>query len=252
MKQQGVTFESVLNLKGIKGHDFIRETNGNIEVGALTTIHSIETSPLVKQRYPFLSKAARMLGSVQVRNLGTLGGNICNASPSAETAPSLIALKSKVEIIGEKGLRVMPLEDFFVGPGQSVLNSTELVTKFIIPPLPNNSAGAYLKHSPRKAMDTAIVGVGCVLSLDADKKKCIDSRIVLGAVAPIPLRATRAEAVISGKEITDQDIEGAGEEASKEAKPISDVRGSAEYRAEMVKLFVARAVREALGHIRSR
>lgn len=246
MKEKGVTFENVLDLKAIKGYDFIQETNGNIEIGALTNIRSMETSLLIKKKFPFLSEAAGKLGSVQVRNKATIGGNICTASPSAEMAPPLICLRAQVEIIGEKGRRVIPLEEFFVGPGQCVLNGTELVAKFIIRPLAENSGGVYLKHSPRRAMDIAVVSVGCVLTFDSNKKKCITSRIVLGAVAPIPLRAKSTEAVINGREITNKEIEEAGEMAKHEAKPITDVRGSAEYRAEMVKVFVRKGIREAL------
>lgn len=251
MKEKGVTYENVLDLKGIKGYDFIRENSGNVEIGALASIRSIELSALINQRFPFLSQAVAKLGSVQVRNRATIGGNICNAAPSAEAAPSLICLKAQAEIIGEKGTRVVSLDDFFTGPGQSVLNGAELVTKFIIPPLPANAAGAYFKHSPRRAMDIAVVGVGVVLTLDSAKKKCIESRIVLGAVAPVPLRAKRAEAVINGKEITEKEIQEAGEIASQEAKPITDVRGSAEYRVEMVKVFTKRGIREALRLIKS-
>jgi carbon-monoxide dehydrogenase medium subunit len=251
MKEKGVTYEAVLDLKGIKDYDFIREANDNTEIGALASIRSIETSSIIKKKYLFLSQAAGKIGSVQVRNKATIGGNICNASPSAETAPSLIGLRAQVEIIGEKGIKVIPLEDFFIGPGQTVLTQSDLLRKIIVPPLPHNSAGVYFKHAPRRAMDIAQVGVGCILILDSDKKKCIDSRITLGAVAPIPLRAKRAEAVIIGKELTEKEIEEAGEVASQEAKPITDLRGSAEHRIEMVKVFVKRGLHEALSLIRS-
>lgn len=251
MKEKGATPENIIDLKGIKGYDFIRENNGQIEIGALASIRSIETSPLIKRKFPFLAEAAGKLGSVQIRNKATIGGNLCNAAPSAETAPSLICLNAMMEIMDENGVRVIPLEAFFTGPGQTVIDGCGLMTKIIIPPLPQNSAGIYFKHSPRRAMDLAVVGVGCVLTFGSDKKRCIDSRIALGAVAPIPLRAKRTEAVIKGKEIAEKEIEEAGEVASQEAKPITDVRGSAEYRTEMVKVFVKRGIRETLKRIRS-
>lgn len=147
MKEKGVNLENILDLKGIQGYDFIRQAGGNIEIGALASIRSVETSPLIRERYPFLSEAAGMLGSIQVRNRATIGGNICNASPSAEMAPALIGLRAQAEILGEI-TRVIPLEDFFIGPGKSILTEIELVTKFVIPPLFPNSAGVYLKHSP--------------------------------------------------------------------------------------------------------
>jgi CO/xanthine dehydrogenase FAD-binding subunit len=251
MKEKGVSCENILNLKSIKGFDFIRESNGNIEIGALATIRSIETSELLESRVPFLSAAAGRLGSIQIRNMATLGGNICNASPAAETAPALLALEASVEIVGDEKQKIVSLEDFFIGPGLTVLKEKELVTKFIIPPMPEDSAGVYFKHSPRQAMDIATVSVCCLLTLDSDRKRCIDSKIVLGAVAPKPIRATMAEAMVNRKEISEKEIERAGEAASQEAKPIADIRASAEYRTEMVKVFVRKGIREVLRKLKS-
>ena len=251
MKEKGAHPENILDLKGIRGFDFIREIDGGIEIGALATIRSIETSPLIKQRFPLLGEAAGKLGSVQVRNRATIGGNLCNAAPSAETAPSLICLRAKAEIIDSGGIRRVPLEEFFVGPGQHVLNGSGLMRRLIVPFTPKNCGGVYFKHSPRKAMDLAVVGVACLLILDSGKKRCTDARIVLGAVAPTPLRAKGAEALIKGKEITEKEIEEAGETASREARPITDVRGSAEHRTEMVRLFVKRGISDILAMIKS-
>ena len=251
MKEKGLNLENILDLKGIEGYDSIQESEGQIEIGALASIRSIETSPLIREKFPFLSAAAGMIGSAQIRNKATLGGNLCNAAPSAETAPSLICLRAMAEIIDEKGMRVIPLEEFFVGPGQTVLNGAGLMRKILIPPLPPHSGGIYFKHSPRRAMDLAVVGVACLLILDSGKKRCTDARIVLGAVAPTPLRAKGAEALIKGKEITEKEIEEAGETASREAKPITDVRGSAEHRTEMVRLFAKRGISDILAMIKS-
>ncbi len=251
MKEKGLKVQNILDLKGIEGYDFIREANGSIEIGALTTIRSIETSQIIRQRCPFLSEAAGVLGSVQVRNMATIGGNVCNASPSAEMAPPLMALEAQLEIIGDKGTRRVPLEGFFTGPGQSVLMENELVTMLVIPLLPPNSAGAYIKHSPRKAMDIAVVSVCCAITFDFDKRRCIDSRVVLGAVAPTPLRARRVESVLNNKEITEMEIEEAMGVAACEARPITDIRASAQYRTEMIKVFVGRGIREASRRIRS-
>jgi aerobic carbon-monoxide dehydrogenase medium subunit len=251
MKEKGLTVQNILDLKGIKGYDSIQEAKDQVEIGALASIRSVETSPLIRQKFPFLSAAAGMIGSAQIRNKATLGGNLCNAAPSAETAPALICLRAMVEIIDEKGMRVVPLEEFFVGPGQTVLNGAGLMRRILIPPLELNSRGIYFKHSPRRAMDLAVVAVACLLTLDPDKMRCIDVRIVLGAVAPTPLRAKGAEALIKGKEITEKEIEEAGETAGREAKPITDVRGSAEYRTDMVRLFVKRGIRDVLQMIKS-
>jgi carbon-monoxide dehydrogenase medium subunit len=246
MKEKGVTWENLLDLKGIKGFDLIRDVDGHIEIGALTSIRAIEKSSLLKERVPFLTESASVLGSVQVRNMATVGGNICNAAPSAELAPALIGLRATLEIIGDEGPRIIPVEDFFIGPGQCALGDSELLRKFIIQPLPEHSAGAYFKHSPRKAMDIAVVGVGCVLTCDGKSKKCTDARVVLGAVAPTPMRAKRAESALTGKIITESEIREAASLAGQEARPITDVRGSAQYRREMVKVFTARSICEAL------
>jgi carbon-monoxide dehydrogenase medium subunit len=251
MKEKEISVRIVLDLKGIKGYDFIRKVDGQIEIGALATIRSIETSPLIRSEIPCLSEAAGNLGSVQVRNRATLGGNLCNAAPSADTAPVLLCLGAKAEIFDGRGNRFISLEEFFVGPGKSVLDGSGLLKKVVVPLLPERSGGVYFKHSPRKMMDLAVVGVGCVLILDRDRKKCIDSRIGLGAVGPVPFRAKKAEAVINGSQVSDQEMEEAAAVANLEAKPITDLRGSAEYRKEMVKFYVKESIREVLRRISS-
>lgn len=244
MKEKGTAWENVLDLKGIRHYDFIRETDGGIEIGALATIHSVETSPLIKKKIPFLADAAGKIGSIQIRNKATIGGNLCNAAPSADTAPALLCLGAEMEIVEESGARRIPLEDFFMGPGKTMLGNSSLLEKIIIPFPPPNSAGVYFKESPRRAMDLAVVGVSCLLTLDRAKKKCLHCRIALGAVAPTPMRAKKAEMLLIGREVTEKEIAAAGEVASQEARPISDVRGSAEFRREMVKVFVKKGVRE--------
>ena len=250
MKEKGAAPAGVIDLKGIRDFDFIRETDGRIEIGALATIRSIEVSPLIREKLPFLAEAAGKLGSVQIRNKATVGGNLCNAAPSAETAPALLCAGALAEVLGPEGSRTIPLEGFFTGPGQTVLNRSALLTKIVVPQLPPHSAGAYFKLSPRRAMDLAVVGTGCLLAVDAAKKKCLECRIVLGAVAPVPLRARGAEAFLRGREITPGGIEEAAQAAAQEARPISDVRGSAEYRKAMVEILVRWAVGEALKRIR--
>lgn len=244
MKEKGAASENVLDLKGVSDHDFIREVNGQVEIGALATIRSIETSTLVQKKLPFLAEAAEKLGSVQIRNKATIGGNLCNAAPSADTAPALLCLGAIGEIIDESGSRRISLENFFLGPGKTVLHGSALLKKIIIPCPPPNSAGIYFKESPRRAMDLAVVGVACLLTMNSAREKCLDCRIALGAVAPVPLRAKKAESLLRGGEITGKRIEEAGEMASQEANPISDVRGSAEFRREMVKVFVKKGLGE--------
>jgi carbon-monoxide dehydrogenase medium subunit len=201
---------------------------------------------VVRERFGILAYAAHSVGSVQIRNKGTVGGNICNASPSADMAPALIGLGARLKIVGIDNERVINVEDFFKGPGESVLGDGEVVTEVRVPNMDAYTGAVYLKHSLRKAMDLAIVGVAAVIRLSPDKRKYEDARIVLGAVAPVPMRARRAEGILVGKKVDDNLVERAAQEAFSECSPISDLRGSAEYRREMVKVFTRRAIRGAL------
>ncbi|MDP2662476.1 MAG: FAD binding domain-containing protein, partial [Dehalococcoidia bacterium] len=206
-------------------------------------------SGLVQEKAPVISQAARRLGSVQVRNRATVGGNLCQAVPSAEMPPSLIALGTKARIYGPQGYRTIPLEDLFLGPRQTSLQRQEVLVELEVPPLPRHAGSAYLRFSPRQAMDLAIASAATAVSLEYGA--CVDCRIVLGAVAPVPLRATRAEDSLRGKPVEDGAIERAAELASAEAMPISDIRASAEYRREMVKVLVRRALLQSMQAIQS-
>ena len=184
------------------------------------------------------------MASMAIRNVGTIGGNLCNAAPSADTAPALIGLGARVKILGSEGERIVALEDFFTGPGTTILKTAELLVEIQVPVLAVNTKAVYLKHSMRGAIDLAIVGVAAVIAMDGEL--CQDARVVLGAVAPTPIRAKQAEEVLRGKRIDDALIEKAAQAASAESRPITDVRSSAEYRREMIKVFTRRAVREAI------
>lgn len=242
----------LVNLKTISGLDYITEDGDGLRLGALATIRSIETSPLVKARYGILAQAAHLLGSVQVRNLATIGGNLCHAAPSAETAAPLLALGARARTAGAGGERVIPLEDFFNCPGETCLKTGEILIELQIPSPPPRSAGVYLKHSIRKAMDIAFVGTGVVVELAGSDEVCVDIRIALGAVAPTPMRARRAEDHLRGRKLEEGVLREAGEIASQECSPISDIRCSAEHRTEIVKVFVRRAAQQAAETARGR
>ena len=214
-----------------------------LSIGALATVRSVETSPVVRAHYPALTAAAGTLASVQIRNLATVAGNICRASPSADTVPILVALQAEVRLAGPAGERLVALGSFFTGPGRTVLGRDELLTEILVPPPGLSVGAAYIKHSPRRAMDLAVVGVAVVMTLDGPI--CREARIVLGAVAPIPLRAHLAEQALIGHQVTPALAEEAGRLAASEAQPISDVRGSAGYRRAMVALLTKRAVLQA-------
>jgi len=245
MKEKGLLPKYVVDLKRLPELSGIREnSDGSISLGALTTLHDIETSPLIKQKYPFLAQSAAEVGSIQIRNRATIGGNMANASPSADTSPALMALGATATIASATGERKIAVEEFFKGPGQNAMDSDEILTEVTIPKTGANLVGEYIKFSPREMMDLAYVGVAVVYNLAKDKK-CTDVRIVLGAVAPTPIRAKRAEAALEGQILSEALAEKAGQIAAQEAKPISDVRSSAGYRRAMVETMTKRALLNA-------
>jgi carbon-monoxide dehydrogenase medium subunit len=245
MKEKGLLPKYIVDLKRVPNLSGIRENgDGGITIGALTTMYEIETSVLIKKKYPFLAQSAAEVGSIQIRNRATVGGNMSNASPSADTSPVLIALGAVATVASAAGERKIPVEEFFKGPGQSAMNSDEILTEVTIPKTGDNLVGEYIKFSPREMMDLAYVGVAVTYNLAADKK-CTGVRIVLGAVAPTPIRAKRAEAALEGQVLSETLAEKAGDIAAEESKPISDVRSSADYRRAMVGAMTKRAIMNA-------
>jgi aerobic carbon-monoxide dehydrogenase medium subunit len=241
LKNKVVKTEYVIELEQIPRLDYLKFTRKNgLRMGALTKISAVEYSPLVRENYPILARAAGRLGSIAVRNLATIGGNLCNAAPSAETAPALICLGARVRITGPNGERILPVEEFFLGPGKTALGKGEILIDIQVPPLPAGARSIYFKHSPRGAMDLAVVGVGVVANLEGETVK--DIKIALGAVAPTPIRAYKAEEAARGKVLTGAVINECAGAAAAATCCISDVRASAEYRQEMVQVFTRRAL----------
>jgi aerobic carbon-monoxide dehydrogenase medium subunit len=246
IKEKGLVPKYVVDLKKIPGLAEIREKpDGSIGIGALTTMRELETSPLITAKYPFLAQSAAEVGSIQIRNRATVGGNMANATPSADVAPSLIALDAMAKLVNATGARTVPLEDFFRGPGQTVMNSDEILAEITIPKTGPRLVGEYIKFSPRDMMDLAYVGIAVVYALGEREKRCEGVRIVLGAVAPTPIRARNAEALLEGQILTEELAKKAGEESAKASKPISDVRSSADYRRAMVSAMTKRAILNA-------
>jgi carbon-monoxide dehydrogenase medium subunit len=246
MKEKGLVPRYIVDLKRIPGLAGIRENgDGSIALGALTTMREIETSPLIKQTYPFLAQSAAEVGSIQIRNRATVGGNMANATPSADVAPGLIALSAAAKIASASGERVVALEDFFRGPGQTVMRNDEILTEITIPKTAPQLVGEYIKFSPREMMDLAYVGVAVAYELDKKDKRSTGVRIVLGAVAPTPIRAKRAEAMLEGQALNEALAQRAAAIAAEESKPISDVRSTADYRRAMVGAMTKRALLNA-------
>jgi carbon-monoxide dehydrogenase medium subunit len=245
IKEQLRAPDYVINVKKIAGLDRLDyDARQGLRFGALVTARALETSPLTRAHYRGLWQAAREIGSIQIRNRATVAGNICRASPSADTLPPLIADGACVRAYGSDGEREILLEDFFTGPGKTVLKPTELVTDVIVPAPAPHTGSVYIKHGRRKAMELATVGVA--VSLTRDGEICKDIRIVLGAVAPTPIRARKAEAELRGQRLDDHAIASAADTAMAESRPISNVRGSADYRREMVRVLTRRAVVQAM------
>jgi carbon-monoxide dehydrogenase medium subunit len=246
MKEKGLVPKYIVDLKKIAGLAGIHENgDGTISIGALTTMREVEVSPLIKRKFPFLAQSAAEVGSIQIRNRATVGGNMANATPSADVAPSLVALNATATIAGERSERTLLLEEFFRGPGQTALAADEILTQIRIPKTSARLVGEYIKFSPREMMDLAYVGIAVVYNVSEQDQKCTDVRIVLGAVAPTPMRAKRAEAILEGQPLSEAVAEKAGVMAAEEARPISDVRSSADYRRAMVGAMTKRAVLNA-------
>jgi len=237
--------EYIIDLKGIPDLDYIKhdEVDG-LSLGALATIHAVEISPIVQERFGVLFQAAESMASRQVRNRGTIAGNLCNAVPSADTAPALLTLEASLKLASQKGERIVNIEDFFTGPNQSVLADDEILQEIRVPNLAPHGRGRYLKLTPRSAMDLAFVGVSAVVVVEDGV--CRDIRIALGAVAPTPVRARQAEDIVRGQKLSSEVIERAAQIASGECYPITDRRASEEYRCYMVEVLTKRAIQQAI------
>jgi carbon-monoxide dehydrogenase medium subunit len=245
LREQLRRADCVVNIKKISGIGALSfDPQAGLRIGALVTARALEVSAVIREKYPSLLQAVRELGSIQVRNRATIVGNVCRASPSADTLPPLIADGAMVSIHGGKGRRSCLLEDFFTGPGKTVLEPDELMTEIVVPAPAPRSGKIYIKHGRRKAMELATVGVAVTLTQDSDV------RIVLGAVAPTPIRAKQAEALLRGRKIDAGLIERAAQAAVEECRPISNVRASAAYRREMVRVLTRRALIQAMDSIR--
>jgi CO/xanthine dehydrogenase FAD-binding subunit len=243
MKQRRIVPGFLINLKHIRGMDFIEyNEDKGLRIGALVTIQSLKNSTVVKRHYKILAEAAGVESSVQIRNVATLGGNIANASPAADAPLALIVLGASVVLTGAGGQREVLLEDFFLGPGKSVLQCGEIIREIRVPPPWARRGGSYLKHAIRRT-DIAIVSVAVMIRLAEDV--CEDARIALGSVAPTAFRPKKAEKWLKGKKITDELAGEAARAAMEESHPIDDIRGYAEYRAKTVQDITKQAIMEA-------
>jgi carbon-monoxide dehydrogenase medium subunit len=232
--------ETIIDLKRIRELDYIATDGARVRIGALATIAAVAESDIISERYPFVKTAATKLGSWQIRNTATVGGNICNAAPSAELATPLLAAGAAVTIAGPAGEKTVPLSDFFLGPGRTALETGAILKEIIVPPLEPGWRGIYCRHQLRRSMDISIVNLTALLQIR--NETVLGARIYLGAVAPVPMRAVETEKKLVGNVLSREAIELAAETAGMEARPITDVRASADYRRQMVRVYMKRAL----------
>ena len=223
--------------------------SAGLRIGAGATMAEIAESPIIRERYAAIAEGAGVVGSLQTMNMATIGGNLCNAAPSADTAPALLAFDAQAVIAGPSGRRTIDLGEFFAGPGKTTLAPGELMAEVRVPAPAARTGSAYRRHTPRKQMDIAVVGVAAVVTLgDGDRIERV--RIALGAVAPTPVRAREAGASLTAQPAGDEAFTRAAEIAASECSPISDQRGTAEFRHHLVRVMTERMLREAVARAR--
>jgi CO/xanthine dehydrogenase FAD-binding subunit len=252
LKRGVISPENVISLNGIQemtAHS-VDGKKGQTTIGAC-----LKVAGLVKEKFltPYSALITGMdsLGSPIIRNLATIGGNIVSARPAADISPSLIAYKGKAILVSISGQREVSMDDFFLGPGKTILDDNEILSSIILNDLPSYSGSAYIKLGTRKALEISLVNVAAVITLEKPDGPIADARIVMGAVGPVPLRAKTAEKILIGEKPSAGLFARAAEAASsKDASPIDDFRGSAEYRRDMVKVLTERALKQALDDIK--
>jgi carbon-monoxide dehydrogenase medium subunit len=246
LKERKLKTEAVISLRHLHELNFIRENREGVTLGALVSHTDVATSAVVRRRFPDLAEACLQIGAKQIQNLGTVGGNLCNASPAADTAPPLFLLDAVLALASTDGERRVPIHEFFVGPRKTVLKADEILKEIFIPKISGRRGATYLKLGRRQAMEIAIVGLGMAIHLNGSDQIVSECRIAMGSVAPTVLRARSAEAVLREKEITGDLVDEVAAVAADAARPISDVRASAEYRLDMIRVLCRQATQAAL------
>ena len=242
MRKRQIQPRCVVSIQNIPGLDYIESTGAGLKFGALATLRSLEFSPTIQKDYVSLYEAIRQIASVQVKNMGTAIGNLCVATPASDIACSLFALGAELKIAGTTGERTIPIENFFMRAGQTILEPSEVVTEVLVPHPLARSGNSFLTLV-RTAADVSKINVA--VSLAIKDSTCSDVKIVLGSVAPTVIRAVKAESILKDNKLEQKAIKEAAETAAEEAKPITDLRSTVEYRREMVTVLVARAIERA-------
>jgi carbon-monoxide dehydrogenase medium subunit len=237
--------KTVIDISGIKDLRYIVDEGDKVRIGALTRMQDIVESPVIREKLPVLAEAVSMLGSWQIRNMATVGGNLCNASPAADSAPPLLVHEARIKLASIEGTREIPITEFFVGPRKTAMYKTELLQEVIVPYDADFAKSySYVKLGRRNAFTLSVVAVATVLKVR--DRVFEDVRIALNAVAPTPVRARSVESFLKGREVGSEAIEKASELVLNDISPISDVRASAEYRKHASKILVKDTLLKAL------
>lgn len=234
MKQETVNPKYLISINKIPKLNYLKN-NGSLHIGAATVLHDVLSFCAKDGKYVALFEAIKSLGTVQIRNVGTIGGNICNASPAADSSPPLLVFDARVKLCSVRGEKLLPLTDFFKGVNLTVMAPNEILTEIEIPPVPQGLGSAFMKIT-RVGAD--ISKVSAAAALERDGEICTSCRIALGAVAPVPMRAEQAEKLVIGKRIEPGLLEEAGKKAAEEIKPIDDIRSTTQYRRKVASVLV--------------
>ena len=246
MRARAVMPKCIIDITRIPKLDYISyEERNKLRIGACTTLSAVQQSKVVKEKYFLLYEAIHQMATIQIKNMGTITGNICRAAPSADTVPPLLVLGAEVKIVGPAETRIVPLGKFFIGPGETILKDNEMVTEIQVPLPPEGSGMAFLRVK-RTAHDLAKVNIASIITLK--NSICEDAKIALGSVAPTAVRATKVEEALRGRELENGVIERAAERVAEDIKPISDIRSTEEYRREISKVLVKRAIKMSISH----
>ncbi|MBM4005157.1 MAG: xanthine dehydrogenase family protein subunit M [Planctomycetes bacterium] len=246
MRVGRLTPEVVIDIKKIAELNALRVDSGGLHLGAAVPCYRICSERAIIDDYSALVDSCRIIGGVQIQSRASLGGNLCNSGPAGDSIPSLIALQATCLIAGPQGTREVPVESFCTGPGKNVLRTGELLIELRMPRRAPHSGSHYRRMIPRNEMDIAVVGVGASVQLDATGKTIVAARLALGAVAPTPLYAESASQLLAGQPVSDALIAKAAQAAREIVKPISDMRGTAEYRVHVTGVLVQRALQAAI------
>ena len=245
-KQPGL----VIDAKKILELSEVILNKSGLTIGASVSCKAIYENEQIAGKYPALIDSTTLIGGTQIQGRASIGGNLCNAAPSADGIPTLIAYSAVANVVSDKGERQIPVEEFCLAPGKTVLEDNEILTDVFIPTPPANSSACFLRFIPRNEMDIAVANVAAFVELDDSGQNFRSARIAIGSVAPTPLFVAEAGAALTGKAVNEESISAAAAIARDAARPINDMRGTAEHRKQLIEVLTGRAIRTAVSRAR--